>query len=262
MVPQPSRQPQLPPIHQSYLICTTPRTGSNLLCEVLRRTGVAGCPDEYFCNPTFWQERWGTMVLRGYLARIRTEGTTSNGVFGAKLMWHELEAMLPKLAEVAGLASADPHAVLRATFPNLRYLWLTRRDKVRQAISWYRALETSIWRSTDQPAGSAADPAPEPAFDFEAIDQLVRQSVADDQAWQRFFQEYGITPLAVTYEALAEDPAGIAREILDHLGLPAPVEHWSPDWQHRQQADASTDDWVRRYHAEVVRPGPAPASTP
>jgi hypothetical protein len=36
------------PVNLSYLICTTPRSGSNFLCEVLRGTGVAGQPDEYF----------------------------------------------------------------------------------------------------------------------------------------------------------------------------------------------------------------------
>src|SRR5919204_6001172 len=33
---------------RSYLICATPRSGSTLLCEALKSTGVAGVPDEYF----------------------------------------------------------------------------------------------------------------------------------------------------------------------------------------------------------------------
>ena len=32
----------------SYLICSTPRTGSSLLCDALTATGVAGRPEEYF----------------------------------------------------------------------------------------------------------------------------------------------------------------------------------------------------------------------
>ena len=32
----------------SYLLCSTPRTGSSLLCDALRATGVAGRPEEYF----------------------------------------------------------------------------------------------------------------------------------------------------------------------------------------------------------------------
>ena len=32
----------------SYLVCATPRSGSTLLCELLKDTGVAGRPEEYF----------------------------------------------------------------------------------------------------------------------------------------------------------------------------------------------------------------------
>ncbi|MGZ5376146.1 MAG: Stf0 family sulfotransferase, partial [Solirubrobacterales bacterium] len=33
---------------RSYLVCATPRSGSTLLCEALKSTGVAGRPEEYF----------------------------------------------------------------------------------------------------------------------------------------------------------------------------------------------------------------------
>ena len=32
----------------TYLICATQRSGSTLLCELLKQTGVAGRPEEYF----------------------------------------------------------------------------------------------------------------------------------------------------------------------------------------------------------------------
>jgi LPS sulfotransferase NodH len=34
--------------NRSYLICATPRSGSTLLSEALRNTGIAGCPEEHF----------------------------------------------------------------------------------------------------------------------------------------------------------------------------------------------------------------------
>ena len=36
------------PATVSYLVCATPRSGSTLLCEGLKATGVAGRPEEYF----------------------------------------------------------------------------------------------------------------------------------------------------------------------------------------------------------------------
>ena len=35
-------------IERAYLVCATPRSGSTLLCELLKETGVAGRPEEYF----------------------------------------------------------------------------------------------------------------------------------------------------------------------------------------------------------------------
>jgi LPS sulfotransferase NodH len=233
------------PIRLSYLICTTPRSGSNLLCEVLQSTGVAGRPDEYFWHPPIWEEEWSTADFAAYLERVLRAGTSPDGVFGVKLMWFYLDKLLPRLAEVAGLSGADPPAVLSATFPNPRYIWLNRRDKVRQGISHYRALKTNAWRSTDRATGTVADPA----FDFAVIDPLVRQAAADDQSWQRFFRQHGIEPFPMAYEDLATAPAQTARRVLDHLGLPPPAAPWPPSWRHQRQADARTDDWVRRYHA-------------
>ena len=200
-------------IRLSYLICTTPRTGSNLLCELLLNTGVAGRPDDYFWNPSFWQKRWGTTEYGGYVERMLLEGKSPNGVFGVKMMWHYLDEVLPRLAEIAGCSDADPSAIMSAMFPNLRYVWLTRRDKVRQGISLYRALATSAWRSTDRPVRSEA----ELPFNFQEIDRLVQQSTTGDLSWQAYFVRYGIEPLTVAYEDLAAAPQDTVRTILRHL---------------------------------------------
>lgn len=54
-------------VRLSYLICATPRTGSNFLCENLQAVGVAGRPDDYFWNPPFWQQQWGVSTLGCHL---------------------------------------------------------------------------------------------------------------------------------------------------------------------------------------------------
>jgi len=232
-------------IRRSYLLCATPRSGSNFLCEVLRSTGLAGQPDEYFWNPPVWHERWGVADFPTYFRRLLREGTTANGVFGSKLMWDQLEALVPQLAALLGRTDAHPPDVLAATFPNLHYVWLTRHDKVRQGISYYRALETKVWRSTDVPKAPPIDPP----FSFEAIQSLVRLSEWEDQAWQDFFQQHGIEPLVVAYEDLARAPEKVARRIFRYLGISRWARGASRAWQHQRQADALTDEWVDRYRA-------------
>ncbi|MBT6203829.1 MAG: sulfotransferase, partial [Rhodospirillaceae bacterium] len=38
--------------YQSYVICTSPRSGSTLLCSLLAATGLAGNPCSHFHDPS------------------------------------------------------------------------------------------------------------------------------------------------------------------------------------------------------------------
>ena len=74
-------------------------------------------------------------------------------MFGVKLMWNQLpdlEQHAAALPEFAGLAGSD---LLDRLFVRPSYVWMRRRDKVRQAISLWRALQTRIWRA-EHPAES------------------------------------------------------------------------------------------------------------
>lgn len=234
-----------PVIRASYVICSTPRSGSNFLCEMLQGTEVAGRPDEYFWNLPDGHERWTVPEYRAYVERIQQAGTTPNGVFGVKLMWGYFGEVVARLGALTGQADASPPAILAAVFPNLKYVWLTCRDKVRQAISWHRALATQCWRSTD----AAGEDAPEPTFDVETIGALIGVATADDRSWRDFFDRHGIEPLTIVYEELEQNPEQACRQVLDCLQLSASAPSPARDWRHQRQADALTDEWVARYQA-------------
>src|SRR4029453_17064892 len=63
---------------RAYWICFTPRTGSALLCQLLRATGVAGRPEEHFWrdNEPLYRAQWHVTSYRDYLDRALEEGTT------------------------------------------------------------------------------------------------------------------------------------------------------------------------------------------
>ena len=129
---------------RAYLVCATQRSGSTLLCEALKATGVAGHPEEFFeARPAHRlppraarlprghrrplrhraargrPAAAGAAVLRAgrrcdweaHLARSLRDGRTPNGVFGAKVMWNQLA----DIAELSGrddpLAAARPDAL-------------------------------------------------------------------------------------------------------------------------------------------------------
>ena len=125
------------PTRVSYMVCSVPRSGSSLLCELLCNTEVAGAPTEFF-DPELmrrFRERWGATSFDDYIAKLLSKKTSPNGVFGIKVHWRQLHDLL---------GSSDPAQL----FPGLRYVHIRREDVLRQAVSWVRALQTNQWAST------------------------------------------------------------------------------------------------------------------
>lgn len=96
---------------RSYVLCGTPRTGSTLLCGLLRSTGVLGRPESYFREPdeVAWATRFGLATeggrvrdYRAFANAARNAGTSNNGVFGVRIMWGSLERMMEGLGGVPG----------------------------------------------------------------------------------------------------------------------------------------------------------------
>jgi trehalose 2-sulfotransferase len=224
-------------IRLSYLVCATPRTGSNFLCEVLSRFGVAGHPEEYFWQRSFWYERWGVSDFATFIDAVREHGTSGNGVFGSKLMWDQVNDLVRELVATLGVTGDSPARVFELAFANLHYVWLRRTDRIRQGISYYRALETKRWRSTDTTSISRA-----PSFNFDKIRSLIQLCEWEDASWQEFFEQNAITPLLVRFEELATAPELTAQKIMANLGIEPPARVPIDPWRHQRQADALTDE--------------------
>jgi LPS sulfotransferase NodH len=270
---------------RSYLVCATQRSGSTLLCELLKDTGVAGNPAEYFearhdtgrpPHPGDYLERLprtgvgirddptppqappyssleGLADYRAHLERTFRLGTTANGVFGAKLMWSqipELQALAGELPEYSGLTD---RGLLETLFDDPLYVWVTRGDKVRQAVSLWRALQTRSWRLEQ---GPDAEGEAVLSYRFEGIRHLVRQLEAEDAAWGAFFGRHGIDRLAIAYEEeLMRDRDRAVRSVLRRLNVEAPPG-WHAAEPMQRQSDRVSDDWVAAYHRDAARRGP------
>ena len=183
-------------------MCGTPRAGTNLLTGLLKSTGVAGAPEEYFWRDDMpaWSERWETTTFVDYLLGAIRAGTTANGVFGAKLMWGYMADFLDRLDRLAGGHEGSDRSLVERFFPASDFIWIRRDDMVAQAVSWARAIQTGVWY--DQVGRSSATP---PEFDFDQIERLAREAADHNDAWQRWFAANEITPLLVRYEDLVSD---------------------------------------------------------
>lgn len=230
--------------NSSYWLCTTPRSGSSALCDALARTGVAGRPTEYF-NRRFWpelSERFG-VEIPDFLEAATRQTATPNGVFGVKVMLdRDMEPFFRGLRQVYG---ALPDAgLVRAAFPNLRLVYLTRRNKVRQAVSFVRAQQTGVWARY---GGEAETKNPELEFDFAPLNRSVHDLALREVRWQDLFGALGASPYTVVYEDYVRAPEAAVRGILDFLGLEPPADWSLPELPMERLADEVSDAWVERY---------------
>jgi trehalose 2-sulfotransferase len=127
-------------------------------------------------------------------------------------------------------------------------VFLRRQDRVRQAVSYYRALLSDTWWAYDDAAASTRRPVvDDPPIDPEMIDLLLRRCASQEQEWQEFFSRFGVRPLTVTYEEMATDLGGTVTAVLRHAGLELPRATWCPTPRLVRQADGWTDEAVHRY---------------
>lgn len=196
---------------------------------------------EAFC----WKA-WGISTYSEYLTRAIKECTTPNGVFGTKIMWApSFNYFLGRLRQIKGNEKLARSALVPSLFPNVRYIWVTRRDKVRQAVSHLRAMQTGIWKVEK---GEKPAPVRQPYFDAQAIDYLIMVNLMSEAAWQEYFAECGVIPFTVAYEDLPATLEETTLKILQYLDIPVPERLPFAEPRVEKQGDALSEEWRQRYY--------------
>jgi LPS sulfotransferase NodH len=240
---------------RTYLICTNPRSGSWLLSEALASTSLAGNPREWFSSDEEQLHRaeWhmanpADPACENYLDYVRAKSTTANGICGIKLHYYQFAELTRKLSAVEGLQGLPTAELMSAAFPNIKYLWLRRRDKQRQAISYQLACCTDQWWVIDGvKSNRRADIVDEPDFDPHAIACLEQILVENDLKWQSYFRSNNIAPLVLDYEDLVADYRGTVVRVLDWLGIPNAAAADVTPPRLKQQSNARNEEWLARY---------------
>src|SRR5437868_12022613 len=190
-----------------YVVCTIPRSGSNLLTDGLRDTRRAGIPKQFFLPKakSRYAGELGIDPAVDYAAYVRAlvnRKVTRNEVFGFKLMSWYLDDFLAQLREVHGFGNCitSELELLRSAFPRLRFLRIARRHKLRQALSTARALQTGLWK-----VQKGKSILREPEFDPDLIEQSLHEAEPQERIWDGFFRRIGIEPFQVDYVKLYHD---------------------------------------------------------
>ena len=282
---------------RTYLVCATPRSGSTLVCQALKKTGVAGRPEEYFealrhsgrprrpeeyfigvddksifdqlgernlgDDPRPRSPFWSRTAYDRYVEWAVETGTTPNGVFAAKLMWGYFGDFVSLLRNIPRYRDLPLAQLLPEVFPDLTFVRVVRANKIRQAVSLWKAVQTATWRENEARRESRLDDVdedqdappyrsfledhrPQLRFHYRAIAHLLDQILVEEASWDAFFEHCGVRPLLVLYENFAGDPQASTLSILERLGLETPADlNVAP--RMRRQSDGINDDWVRRF---------------
>jgi LPS sulfotransferase NodH len=235
-----------------YVVCAIPRSGSNLLTDGLHATRQAGRPKQFFLQK--FEGDYGAKHgldpakdYAGYVRGIISAKATSNEVFGFKLMSWYLEDFLSRLraTRAFGDAGTGDLKLLRNAFPRLQFVHVSRRHKLRQALSTARALQTGLWK-----VQKGKTIQREPQFDAELIEQCLKEGQLQESVWHLFFQQIGVDPFRVEYENLCQDYEDTIRAVLDFLRISLPRRTRIGPPVTIRQADDISRAWEERFVAE------------
>jgi LPS sulfotransferase NodH len=217
---------------RGYAVCTSGRSGSNLLCQYLASTGLLGNPLEYFNAPArrmFGYPDYPDEPTR-QIEHVLTMGATENGIFGLKVFPTQID----QLGNSVGWAGS---------LPNLAFVLLKRRDVLGQAISNLRATQTRQWRSTMPPEGL-------PAYDGHQIYAHLRGAVHDHARWNMFFARNGVVPTRIWYEDMLDDAQAVVDKVAALFGLAGRATIKREKIGLGIQRDALNEEWRARFLAE------------
>jgi trehalose 2-sulfotransferase len=225
-----------PPPSVSFIVCSLPRSGSSLLCDLLASTELAGAPTEFFDlnQMNEFKRIWGVGDFDAYLDALVARKTSPNGLFGVKAHYHQL---------MDAFAERD----IEGAFPNLRLVYIKRADRIRQAVSFALATQTERWTSAQE------EPAAAPAYDAGQIAMMIDWIEREEQAWERWFAAVGAPLHRIVYEDFAEAIEPTLVEVLRFLTVEVGPDFEAPAPTLHRQADRLNDEWAVRYRAELAR---------
>jgi LPS sulfotransferase NodH len=225
----------------AYLLASVPRAGSTYFSHLLWRTGCLGAPLEYLnfdpAGPYFFAATSAQAQLQLWRSVLRRR-TSPNGVFGLKAFPPQLQALEranpPLLRDV--LATVLPRGGPK------HVVYLRRRDRLAQTVSYARAAMSGVWRKEQEGA-----PAAPLAYSDEALEAAERGIAFQEQLWDQMLHQLGVEPLPVWHEDVLADPDAAARQVAGYLGVAIDPDAAVDIPAIVKQTRGDAADWAERY---------------
>jgi LPS sulfotransferase NodH len=226
-------QPRFTGEPTKIFICSTPRSGSYMLCRYMINAGL-GVPHEYF-NPVIMRQiaprlglekgierlKWRRRTLRDrlpfrqadrvaeedFLARYMTvliPRRCQGGIFAAKIHFEDYVTVLD-------------NPVGRKLLDGGLFIYLFREDLLKQAVSRNYSYLTGRWGDDD--TVSTAPSEQTDLLEVAGVDRELETLADEDRGWRVFLAKNGLSPMSISYEQLCEDPPRFVAAIARRLGI-------------------------------------------
>lgn len=213
-------------------ICSTPRSGSYMLCRYMINAGL-GVPHEYF-NPVIMREiaprlgldDAGALKWRAISLRDRLPFGRADRVAEANFLARYTAALIPRRCQL-GIFAAKIHfdqyfrvldnPVGHKLLDGGVFIHLFREDLLQQAVSRNYAYATGRWGIDD-----TVTTAPTETGDLlepKGIDRELETLADEDRGWRMILARNGLSPMSISYEQLCRDPSGFVAAIARRLGI-------------------------------------------
>ena len=246
--------------HKSYRIWFSNRNGSTLLCQGLIDTEIAGNPGEHFNkhhHPSLGK-LYNVNSYETLKEKLWSIGSSSNGVFGIKHAvttdhFNSLCREICKLRSIPYSDELNQEVIWSDLFPNCKHIFLTRRNKIRQAVSWWKAIKDHKWHLKKEEVHENSKAFYEQHYDYDALLHLFKEAVLRECAIQEYFTRYNIQSLTIVYEDFVANYEATIRAVVDYLEIPYKRLNVPPKYS-RPTASERSEVWVQRFRRELQAP--------
>ena len=215
---------------KSYIICSTVRSGSTLLCKTLEKLEGCGQPKEYFHRHILKKLKLNNNPDKflSYCQSIWQEGLSHHGTLGIKMHWWQMLDFLSIARQSPDLENKQDWEILNIIFPNSQFIYLWRREIMAQAVSAAIAMQTGQWEKVEQNETEESlqkekklwhNTVKSPKFQPWKIYEWEKSLEAHNLGWRKFFQDNSLPYYEITYEDMIESFTEQIINLVDYLGI-------------------------------------------
>ncbi|MFP1632354.1 Stf0 family sulfotransferase [Zhengella sp. ZM62] len=214
------------------IILSEGRSGTTWLASLANSTGKLGHSDEWV-DEQHLGIKARHVSADTFISAILEKSTTDNGFFAIKMFPRHLHwFQLAYGFDIIGRLQKEH---------DLFSVLVTRNDRVKQAVSFARALQDNAWTSFGKTGQKAV-------YDFDLICRCYFGIGRSYDFWRSYVALRGLPHKHVVYEDMLPDPSPYVNAIAEHADLDGVAFENSPL---KIQRDSKTDEWCDRFRQDA-----------